>query len=181
MKRLVIRTPRKMLIIGAVFLVFGASLLLRTTGYVEGTFALWPLALVLFGMYLLYRVYFRNGYESNVFSGLFLILAGAFLLLSNTGLFDAEFRHIWPLFMLFAGISLFFYGLKKEGTAKMRMLIPSASIIILSLVFMLFSLRIVSMSFRRFVIMWWPALLVFAGAVLVVLDLVNGRLGRRKN
>ena len=161
--------------------VFGASLLLRTTGYVEGTFSLWPILLVLLGMFLLYRVFFKSGREGNVFAGIFLILAGAFLVILNTGVFDRDFKHFWPLFMLFAGVSLFFYGLKKRGAAKIRMMIPAFSIILLSLVFLLFSLNLVSVSFRQFVVMWWPAILVFAGAVLIVADFLGGRKIRRRN
>ncbi len=180
MKRIVLRVPRKLLIAGAVSTIFGVSLLLRTSGIVEGTFSLWPILLVFAGLFLLYRVYFKNGREENVFAGIFLILAGAFLVALNAGVFDSDFRHLWPLFMLFAGVSLFFFGLKKRGAAKIRMVIPSISIILLSLVFLIFSLNLVGMSFRRFVVLWWPAIFIVAGATLIAVDLFGTRKVRRK-
>jgi hypothetical protein len=53
------------------------------------------------------------------------------------------------------------------------MIIPSVVIIVLSLIFLLFSLRIISMSFRRFVVTWWPAILVAAGMVLIAVDIAR--------
>jgi hypothetical protein len=175
MKSVDTKVPHKLLIVGVISLLFGLSLLLKTTGYLSGLLSLWPVLLVLLGMSLLYRVFFKGGYESYVFAGLFLVLVGAFILILNTGAFDAGFRQIWPLFMLFAGVSLFAYGMKRKGNAQARMIIPSVAIIFLSLIFLLFSLRIVSMSFRRFVVTWWPVILVAAGVVLIGLDIFMAR------
>jgi hypothetical protein len=170
-----------MLIAGMLFLVAGGALLLRTTGFLTANFSLWPTALVLIGLFLLHRVYFKNGADAHVFSGIFLILVGAFLLVLNTGVLESEFRQFWPLFMLFVGVSLFFFGLKKRGSARLRMTVPALSIALLSLVFLLFSLHIVSMSLRHFVVVWWPGILIFAGGLLIILDYMMERKERRKS
>ena len=172
MKKVVLRVPRKMLIAGMIFLVAGGALLLRTTGFLTANFSLWPVVLILVGLFLLHRVFFKNGADAHVFSGIFLILVGAFLLVLNTGVLESDFKQFWPLFMLFAGVSLFFFGLKKRGTARLRMTIPAVTISLLSLFFLLFSLQIVSVSLRRFVVIWWPGILVFAGIMLIVLDIL---------
>jgi ascorbate-specific PTS system EIIC-type component UlaA len=161
-----------MLIAGAIFLVAGGSLLLRTTGFLTANFSLWPVVLVLIGLLLLHRVYFKQGADAHVFSGIFLILVGAFLLVLNAGVLESDFKQFWPLFMLFTGVSLFFFGLKKKGSSRVRMTIPALAIVLLSLFFLLFSLRIVSVSLRRFVVIWWPGMLIFAGAMLIILDLL---------
>jgi hypothetical protein len=181
MKRLEIRFPRKMLIAGAIFLIAGGALLLRTTGFLTANFSLWPAALVFTGVLLLHRVYFRRGADAHVFSGIFLSLAGSFLLVLNTGVLESDFRQFWPLFMLFAGVSLFFFGLKKKGSARLRMTIPALAIVLLSLLFLLFSLRIVSIRLRDFVVIWWPGILIFAGGMLIILDILVERRQRKKN
>jgi hypothetical protein len=181
MKKLVIPLPRKMLIAGAIFLVAGAALLMRTTGILTANLSLWPTILVLVGLLLLHRVYFKNGADAHVFSGIFLILIGSFLLVLNTGVLEKDFKQFWPLFMLFAGVSVFFFGLKKQGAARMRMIIPATAFTLLSLVFLLFSLRIIPVSLRSFVVIWWPGILIFAGALLIILDFLASRAERKKN
>ncbi|MDR3200795.1 MAG: DUF5668 domain-containing protein [Spirochaetales bacterium] len=182
MKKIVIHFPRKMLIAGLIFLVAGAALLLRTTGFLTANLSLWPTVLVLIGLVLLHRVYFKNGADAHVFNGIFLILAGAFLLVLNTGVLESDFKQFWPLFMLFVGVSLFFFAFKKRrGAARTRMIVPAAAIALLSLLFLLFSLRVVSMSLRHFVVIWWPGILVFAGALLIILDVMVERRERKKN
>ena len=179
MKKMDFQFPRKMLIAGSVFLVTGGALLLRTTGFLTAPFAIWPIAVMFAGLFLLHRVFFKNGADSQIFYGIFLILVGAFLLVLNTGMLESDFRQFWPLFMLFAGVSLFFFSLKKADSARLRMLIPAAAIIVLSLFFLLFSLQIVSISLRSFVIIWWPGIMVFAGITLIVFDIIINR-GNRK-
>jgi hypothetical protein len=181
MKKLEIRFPRKMLVAGAIFLVAGGSLLLRTTGFLTANLSLWPAGLVFVGVFLLHRVYFRQGADAHVFSGIFLSLAGSFLLVLNTGVLESDFKQFWPLFMLFAGVSLFFFGLKKKGGARARMTVPALALVLLALLFLLFSLRIVPVSLRGFVVIWWPGILVFAGIMLIVLDILVEHRQRKKN
>ncbi|MDR1933957.1 MAG: DUF5668 domain-containing protein [Spirochaetales bacterium] len=170
--KIVIHFPRKMLIAGLIFLVAGGALLLRTTGSLTANLSLWPTIPVLIGLFLLHRAYVKNGADAHVFSGIFLILAGSFFLVLNTGGLESGFKQFWPLFMLFAGVSLFFFALKKKGAARIHMIVPAVAIILLSLLFLLFSLRIVSTSLRDFVVIWWPGILIFAGALLIILDLL---------
>jgi hypothetical protein len=170
-----------MLIAGIIFFVIGAALLLRTTGYLTANFSLWPIVLVLTGLFLLYRVYFKNGADAHIFSGIFLVLVGSFLMVLNTGVLESDFRQFWPFFMFFVGVSLFFFGLKKKGASRLSMIVPAAAIMLLSLLFLLFSLRIISISLRNFVVIWWPGILVFAGIVLIILDVLLEWKERRKN
>lgn len=163
------------LLLGLILLLFGGSLLLRTTGNLPGVLPLWPIVVVILGVSMLYKVFIRNGHESYVFAGLFLVLAGAFLLILNTHVFDVKIRQIWPFFMLFVGVSLLAYGFKRPGTAKARMMIPALSIIFLSVVFLLFSMGVITVSLRRFVVMWWPAIIVLAGIVFIIFDAISHR------
>jgi uncharacterized membrane protein YcjF (UPF0283 family) len=51
--------------------------------------------------------------------------------------------------------------------------VPGVAIALISLVFLLFSLDIIDRSFARLVAVYWPALLIVAGAVLLVVHFVQ--------
>jgi hypothetical protein len=92
-------------------------------------------------------------------------LSGIFILLQTTELVDVEFQRIWPVFMTIAGLSLLAYSFTRRRNHRAVTMVPASAMIVLSLLFLLFSLDIVETSFIVFVSRWWPSLLVFLGAV----------------
>jgi len=175
------RIPRKHLVLGTLFVVVGGALLLRTSGKLSGVLPFWPVLLLVFGLYLLYRVYILGGSESLVFLGIFSDQAGAFLLLLNAELMgNLYFRNLWPFFMLFAGVALLIYGLKRKGADRVRYLIPSLSIILLSFVFLLFSMGFVRVSLKAILVQFWPLILVLCGVFLIILDYFRNKVRSKK-
>ncbi len=163
------RVPNKLVLFGSGFIVLGSALLLWTLGYLPAAAALWPVIVMLAGLWMLHAVFFRGGRESYVFSGLFLALGGAVVLLMNTVLSRVALTRIWPVFMAIAGFSLLGYGLKKhEPSARAVLIVPAWAIILLALIFLPFSLDVVSISFIRFVGLWWPVLFIAAGVVMLI-------------
>ena len=163
------RVPNKLVLFGFGFIVLGSVLLLWTLGYLPAASALWPILVMFAGLWMLYAVFFRGGRESYVFSGLFLALGGAVVLLMNTVLSRVAMSRIWPVFMAIAGLSLLGYGMKKqEPSARTVLIVPAWAIVLLSLIFLPFSLDVVSISFIRFVWIWWPVLFIAAGVVMLV-------------
>jgi hypothetical protein len=163
------RVQNKLILFGFAFIVLGGVLLLWTLGYLPATSALWPVLLVLCGLWMLYTVFVRNARESRVFSGLFMALGGSVLLMMNTVLSRVALERIWPVFMAITGFSLFGYALKKDRISRLPLVIPAWAIIVLSLLFFPFSLGIVNVSFIRFVTLWWPVLFIVLGLALVLL------------
>lgn len=162
------RFPNKFLVFGVLFVLAGFILMLRSFGFLPRLAALWPILLTLVGMALLYTVLVRRrGPESYVFLGMILALGGVVLFLMNTVLSAVSMERIWPIFMSVTGLSLFGYGMKKRGDARISLTIPGISIFLLSLVFLPFSLGFVAQSFNLFVAQWWPILLVLLGVVLI--------------
>jgi cell division protein FtsW (lipid II flippase) len=49
--------------------------------------------------------------------------------------------------------------------------VPSVAFVLLGCFLMMFSFRVVPFSFRRFMIHWWPLLVVLMGLLLVLLAL----------
>ncbi|MCX7786290.1 MAG: hypothetical protein N2442_01180 [Spirochaetes bacterium] len=175
------RIPRKHLVLGTLFVVFGGTLLLRTSGKLSGVLPFWPVVLVVMGLYLLYRVYVLGGAESLVFYGIFSVQAGAFLLLLNAELMgNLYFRNLWPFFMLFAGVALLIYGLQRKGTYRVRYLIPAVSIILLSGIFLLFSLGFIRVSLKAVLVQFWPLILVLCGVFLILFDFFRNKIRSKK-
>jgi len=173
------RFPNKLLVIGIVLFLSGGLLLLRTTGYLPGPEALWPLVLLLFGITLLYMVFIKGASEKYIFPGMFLTLTGITFLLISTVLPVGKLERIWPVFMCIAGLSLIPYGLKKRKNARIALIVPGVGIVILSMVFLLFSLDLVDAEFLHFATRWWPALFMAGGAAMVAAYIAKGGTDRK--
>lgn len=166
------RFPNKFLVIGTVFTLVGGLLLLWTFGYLNKLLAAWPIVPLAAGLVLLYFRLFRNGPDHYVFFGTTLALGGLLFLLVTTAV-PAALGQIWPLFMTVVGVSLFVYGLRKKGTVRITFTIPGAAIVILSLVFLPFSLELIGTEFVLFVSTWWPTLFLAIGIALIVSHFVR--------
>ncbi len=162
------RYANTLLIVGVATLVAGGTFLLWSLGYLPGPGHLWPLPVLLGGLFLLYLAYIRGRSNRYIIPGMVLSLGGTFFLLMNTVLRDEAIEKFWPFFMLITGLSLIPYGLRKKGAARTGIIIPSLFIAALSLMFLPFSLRAVDVGFGSFVRQWWPLILVGLGLALIV-------------
>lgn len=145
----------------------GVLLLLFTTGMLPTGTLLWPTVTIVVGCYLLWRAFWADGREANVFAGTFLLLTGVFLLLRTSALAQVTLQRLWPVFMSIGGLALLAYGISKGRDYRLVLGVPAAAIILLSVVFLLFSLEVVTISFTEFVLRWWPGLVVFWGITTV--------------
>lgn len=157
--------PWRLLLFGALLIVLGGVLLLWTNRLLPSFGALWPLLLLAGGIWQLDHALVSDGREATVLTGMIFTLSGIFILLRTTELLDVAFERIWPVFMAIAGFSLLAYGFKKGRGYRAAVMVPAVAILFLSGVFLLFSLDVVETSFISFVGRWWPALLVFLGAM----------------
>lgn len=174
-----VRYPNKILVIGILFILAGVVLLLWSLGYLAAFSSLWPVIPVLAGLFFLYLVLLRGGRESFMFIGMFLLLVGIVFLLLNTVLPTLALKRIWPVFMTVTGVSLYAYGRKKHGHRRISFLVPAISIVILSAIFLPFSLNAVEADFIRVVLTWWPVLFIILGVLLLGLHIWRAR--RNKN
>ncbi len=160
--------PNKLLVLGVAILVTGGVLLLWNLGYLPQPGRLWPLPVMVAGMFLLYLAYLRGKSTRYIIPGMIMSLGGLYFLLFNTVFQGESMARIWPGFMAITGISLLPYGFKKKGAARTAITIPALFIVALSLVFLPFSLHAAGMSFLAFVRQWWPFILVALGLALIV-------------
>jgi len=166
------RFPNKFVVLGVSFVLTGAVLLLWTGGFLEGVSALWPLIPLLGGLVVFYYGIFRQGPDYYVFVGTSLVL-GSLLLLLTTTVLPITLARIWPLFMTIIGVALLAYGLRKRTMARLSFTIPGGAMILLSALFLPFSLDLVSTGFTSFVEIWWPSVFVLVGATLLVTHLLR--------
>jgi len=170
------RFPHKVLILGIVFILLGALLLLWKLNLLPSLGALWPVAFILIGLYFLYRVFLQNRSRRFILPGMIFSLGGIFFLLKNTVIPSMSLTHIWPVFMLITGFSILPYGFSKKKTTRIAIIIPACAIIGMSIIFFPFSLRLIDASFTEFVLTWWPTLLLLSGVILILSYVI----GRRK-
>jgi len=168
------RFPNKNLIFGIILIIFGGILLLWQLGFFPSPGNLWPLPILLLGLLFLYLVFIKGKSPKYLLPGMFLSLIGTFFILMNTVITENNLERIWPAFMLITGLSILPYSLyKKSRKARITIIIPVLAIIILSIVFFMFSLDLVDENFIDFVLKWWPVTIVFTGSLLIALYFIK--------
>jgi hypothetical protein len=110
-----------------------------------------------------------------LFSAFFFLLTGLFFFFSGLRVIPLTLSQGWPLFSVFAGLALVPAGWRHFRGIRIRYFIPALAFVMLGFVLLPFSFRLVSFSFKRFMIDWWPLFLVLAGLVLVLLSLGNNK------
>jgi hypothetical protein len=172
------RFPNKYVVIGVVTLLCGLLLLLWTVGELKHPVNLWPLGLLVAGLVLLYFRIFRAGPDSYLFLGIAAFLSGLLLLITKI-VVPLELRAIWPFFMTICGLALLVYALRKRGYTRLSLAVPGVATLLLSFLFLPFSLEIITKPFADVVAEWWPLILVVLGIALLVLHLVRETSERR--
>ena len=108
----------------------------------------------------------KSSYQ--LFIGLGFIFIGGFSFLLMRGIIERTLLQLWPVIGIGNGVILFIAGFYKYRKISFGFVIPSIAMIVLSAWFLLFSLKIVSMSFKEFVIVFGPLLLVMLCVLLFV-------------
>ena len=110
-----------------------------------------------------------------LFFAAFFLMAGFFIFLSALGLIPRSiFFRAWPLASVFSGLALLPAGWRHYGAFRSKFVVPSIAFLILGSVLLIFSFRLVTFSFKQFILEWWPLFVVLLGIVLVL-----GSLGSR--
>ena len=162
------RFPHKQLIIGVFFFLIGIGILLINTNVLPRLRDTWPIGLILVGLFLLYLVYVKNSSEGLIFVGMVLSLLGLSNLLQQSFGTNFEISRIWPVYMCIFGISILPYASKLKRSKSIVLIIPSIGLILLSILFLPFSLGIAGITFFEFVKIWWPIIFVLLGIFLMI-------------
>lgn len=138
-------------------------MLLVTTGILPRYEDLWPIVVALVGFLAIYLVHARQLGSWYLVPGFFFLLGGLLLTLQEALLPGTPLELYWPVYMTIAGISLAVYGGKLQGSGRIKALVPAWGMIILSLIFLPFSLGLIKEDFSRIAATWWPLLFILLG------------------
>jgi len=154
------------------FLMFFGSIFLF--GWLEETSKISVLVSFLFvlagvaGAALAIRLNRRSIY---LFFAAFFLQIGLFLFLSAVNVLPLPFSKAWPMLSVFAGIALIPTGWFRFGKIQLKYIVLAAAFIVLGIIMLIFSFKVVPFSLIRFVVMWWPLLVVLAGLTLILIAL----------
>lgn len=107
------------------------------------------------------------GWASFFFAGLYLFASGLLYTFIHAKVVESDLYQLWPLFVVFCGISLLFTCIFKHKKIRGVYLTPSVILVALGFIFMLFSFHVLHFSFVSFISKWFPVILICLGAILV--------------
>jgi len=168
-------------IAGLILMMLGIIFLLGTMTGISRLSVLWSFLFVIVGALCAVFAIKLNKRVAYLFFASFFILVGSFLFLSALKIIPITLIQGWPLLSVFAGLALLPAGWRHYRAVSYRYLIPSVAFVILGCILLVFSFKVAPFSFRRFIINWWPLLLVISGIILVLLSLGskgNGKTGK---
>ena len=160
-------------IAGLGFMILGIAFLLGTMAGISRLSVLWSFLFVIIGALFAVFAIKLNKRSVYLFLASFFILMGSFLFLSAMKIIPFSLKEGWPLLSVFAGLALLPAGWRHYRSIRYRYLIPAAGFVALGCILLVFSFRVAPFSFKRFIITWWPLVLVVAGILLVLLSLVS--------
>lgn len=162
-----------MLAMGLLLLLAGVFMLVKLSSSATNVFAVRPVILMSLGVVVLFLSLAFTQNSLFVFVGLLFLLCGGVTLLTDTGITPHNMKQLWPLFVVSCGVALFPAGVYKLKRIRTVYLFPAIMLVLFGCVFLLFSMHVVGMSFTKFIIRWWPLILVAFGIGLVVLFFIQ--------
>ena len=99
--------------------------------------------------------------------GLTLFIDGIIICLVNFNFLNVTLKQIWPLFVIIAGFCFLGADLFVYRRLRTAFLFPSIMLVFLGAAFLIFSSDVFDISFRRFISVCWPVVLVVFGILLL--------------
>ena len=158
---------------GFLLVVTGMFLMVMMSEHATRVFAARPVILFTLGLiFILTSVIFTN---SGVFlySGLFFAFSGIVFLLEDTHIVPYTMVELWPAIVICAGAALFPAGLYKLKRVRTIYLFPSILLILFGIIFLMFSIDVIKVSFYSFIARFWPVVIIFFGLALIVIFVIQ--------
>ncbi|MDR1618304.1 MAG: hypothetical protein LBS06_04570 [Treponema sp.] len=162
---------RLVFVFGWLLMFLGSAFLLGSLTGISRVSVLISFIFVIAGSLFAFLAIRLNKRSLYLFFAAFFLLVGFFLFLFSLKIIPVPFSQAWPLISVFSGIALIPAGWHHYGAFRSRYVVPAIAFVALGSVLMIFSLRMVPFSFARFVLDWWPLLVVLAGLTLVLVSL----------
>ncbi len=153
---------------GLFFIVAGIlllSMLFIDDDTVISSFA--PIYLFILGAVVIYFSLVVKHNTFILFVGLNLFFSAAVIIFTNAKYVSLTLVQLWPIIAITSGVALFFCSFYNNRRMRAVYFIPAFVLICLGIVFLLFSLNVINVSFAKFISISWPVLLILSGAVMM--------------
>ena len=161
------------LALGVVCILAGVCCFPRLASHFGAHVEAWTVVTTISGAILFYLSLMKIPSALAFFSGLYAVLAGFFFMIVCSGLVENGIERFWPVSIIIAGISVLLTGIAKDRRIRTTYLFPSVFLTGMGCYFLLFSLDLISMGFRKWISIFWPLFPIFLGVCLVVLFLIQ--------
>lgn len=167
MKKITVPVLNALLAAGLILVLAGLLLILRFYAGFGAEFPVLSALTMMLGAVIFYGAMTLLHWAVLFFSGLLIFCIGLCMTFVFSGVLPLGSENLWPIAVILCGFCLILTCVFKHRKIRGVYLFPSVLIEILGIVFLLFSLDIIKVSFSTFMSKWGPLVLIFAGAVLI--------------
>ncbi len=167
MKKITVPVLNILLAAGVIFILAGLLLISRFSVGFASELPSGSIATMFVGAVIFYIAMTLIHWAVFFFLGLLVFCIGLCMTFVFSGVLPFSPEHFWPIAVILCGISLMLTCIFKHRKIRGVYLFPSILIEILGLVFLLFSLDVIKISFSAFMAKWGPFVLIVAGIALV--------------
>lgn len=132
-----------------------------------------PLIFFAVGELLLYCAFCYKKSALLIGLGFMFIFDGIFFSLLDLRMFPMGLKELWPVFVISTGLCFIPADLFINQRIRTIYLFPAVMLILLGIIFLLFSTHVFSLSFSAFISIFWPLVLVLAGIALIVIYVIQ--------
>lgn len=173
MKKLSALTLNMVLVLGVVCILAGVCCFPRLASHFNARVEPWTVILTIVGAILFYLSIVKLNSAFVFFLGLYAVFAGFFFMIVCSGLVSSGLERLWPVSIILAGLTVFLTGVTKDRRVRTTYLFPSVFLAGMGCYFLLFSLNLISMGFRKWISVCWPLFPIFLGVCLIILFLIQ--------
>lgn len=167
MKKITVPMLNILLAAGVILIIAGLLLISRFSHGFGQVFPVASVCIMIFGAVVFYIAMTLIHWAIFFFAGLLLFFLGLCMTFVFTSVLPFGPSHLWPIAVLLCGVCLILTCIFKHRKVRGVYLFPAVLIEVLGLVFLLFSMNVIKISFSVFVSKWGPLVLILAGAALV--------------
>lgn len=167
MKKITVPVLNALLAAGLILVLAGLLLILRFYAGFGAEFPVLSALTMMLGAVIFYGAMTLLHWAVLFFSGLLIFCIGLCMTFVFSGVLPLGSENLWPIAVILCGVCLILTCVFKHRKIRGVYLFPSVLIEVLGIVFLLFSLDIIKVSFSTFMSKWGPLVLIFAGAVLI--------------
>jgi len=162
------------LALGIFLITAGFIMFILSPGGTDSLFMIaWPVVGMVLGAVFLYFTLSFTHNSFHFFLGIFCALSGIFFGLVTSGVVPKTLHEWWPASVVFASLALLASGFYKAHKLRIAYTFPAVTLLLLGIVFLLFSFRAIPVSFKSFALMFVPFFIIISGVFMVVLFLLQ--------